>query len=77
MKMEMNMKAAALLTALVLASSSLVTLPAAAAGQSNNRGTTIQLANGKTLTFHFARFRGVMMAMVPAIDLSDVFHRPH
>jgi hypothetical protein len=70
------MKVAPLLTALIFASSSLVTLPAIAASKSH-RSMSVRLANGKTVTMRLVRYHGTMMAMIPAADLSDVFHRPH
>ena len=70
------MKVALLLTTLIFASSSLVTLPAIAANKSH-RSMSVRLANGKRLTFRIVRYHGTMMAMVPAADLSDVFHRGH
>jgi hypothetical protein len=38
---------------------------------------SVRLANGKTVTMRLVRYHGTMMAMIPAADLSDVFHRPH
>jgi hypothetical protein len=70
------MKVAPLLTALIFASSSLVTLPAIAASKPH-RSMSVRLANGKTVTMRLVRYHGTMMAMIPAADLSDVFHRPH
>jgi hypothetical protein len=74
--MEVSMKVAVLFSALVLASSSLLTLPAAAATH-RHQSISLRLANGRTVTMRLARYHGTMMAMMPAIDLSDVFHRPH
>jgi hypothetical protein len=68
------MKVLTLISAFLLASSLPLTLPATAAGKAH-RSMTVRLANGKTVTMRIVRYHGTMMAMVPANDLSDVFHR--
>ena len=70
------MKVAVLFSALVLASSSLLTLPAVAATH-RHQNISLRLANSRTVTMRLVRYHGTMMAMMPAADLSDVFHRPH
>ena len=70
------MKVFTLISALILGSTLPLTLPAAAANKAH-RSMTVRLANGKRVTFRVVRYHGTMMAMIPAADLSDVFHRPH
>ena len=71
------MKVFTLISALILASSLPLTPPAAAAASKAHRSMTVRLANGKAVTMRIVRYHGKLMAMVPAADLSDVFHRPH
>ena len=72
------MRLLALLCALLLGMSSLLP-PAADAATRRHFGKTmtVRLANGKAVTMRIVRYHGTLMAMVPAADLSDVFHRPH
>jgi hypothetical protein len=66
-----------LATALLATAAPVLSQPANAARHHHGHFMSVQLASGKTLTFHVVPYHGQMMAMIPAsaIDASDVFHR--